>query len=230
MHDDHRMSRVSSEHPEARLNRWAGMDVYRTEVDDLLSRFRGMPAITRRKGLFLALSLLGSKFARLEKQRVAGVKAVVALLPESLANMGGWLNRRDRMAREVQFSLFCFIDIVCRAEPLRSYEEQVLNLVATYLREVPSDAAQAAWMAGDLLGSHWNADRSLPVLLSRTRDARFVAGRCAALHGLGQLLEAGSIPSRRRAHVLAHIRQVASHDRSERVRSAASVTLSRVRT
>jgi hypothetical protein len=75
-------------------------------------------------------------------------------------------------------------------------------------------------MAGDLLGDHWPLNESLPVLQRLATDARFVAGREGALHGLAHALDRAE--KAQQWQIVATLKLVAEKDRSAKVRRYAS--------
>ncbi len=50
---------------------------------------------------------------------------------------------------------------------------------------ISNNTAHSAYMAGDLLGAHWNLKESLPILIDAAKHARFSTGRYWAVDGLG---------------------------------------------
>lgn len=161
------------------------------------------------------------------RDRIAYARTVVALLPDSLECLRAWLGRMDdTLDFEVHFTLFCYLDGCQEMPRANSLRPEVLRLVHDYLASVRVGTARAAWMAGDLLGDHWRADESLPVLLDLLESARYAAGREAALSGLETALRNGisGDVSRQAEETL---RRVASHDRSPRLRRAAEDLLTR---
>jgi len=143
-----------------------------------------------------------------EDRRVAWAKSVVALLPASLQLLEHvLLERRDEIDYECHFSLFCFLDEVPCYDRLKPAKGRVLAAVRSYLLTVDLDCAQAAWMAGDLLGDHWQAVESGPILLDAAANASSEAGRAAALYGLKMLLSRNELGLLRTTlrRVLTHI-------------------------
>jgi hypothetical protein len=127
-----------------------------------------------------------------EATRVIVAKITVALLPDSAVIIRAVLQKSPTSwLGELQFSLFVFLSDA--PELLNQDQMQSLrSLVEHYLLSVRSKAAQAAWMAGDMLGDHWPLAESLPILLRVVRSAKHVAGREGALHGLAHAIERAS--------------------------------------
>jgi hypothetical protein len=172
----------------------------------------------RRTQLLAACSnaLRSATIRNAQLTRVAIVRLLAALMPESAPTIQRWIRRRDADAAEVQFSLFCYLDQARDLVEGRQGALTILSLVGEYLHAVDSDRARAAWMAGDLLGDHWPLEESLEVLIRGARTGRFAAGREGAVHGLSHALERASKKDQWR--IVEVLREVASQDRSRRIR------------
>ncbi len=169
----------------------------------------------------LAATAEGSE--RYERLRVAAVKLAVVFLPESRPLLLRWLDPQCPL-REVQFTLFCFLDDVPHLGNDRSFARDIPVLVGEFLQHVPTNTAEVAWMAGDLLGDHWDLRASLPILLRLARQARFAAGRSGAVHGIACAARRTKSVERLRdmRSVLALIK---NHERSHVVRESATAAL-----
>jgi hypothetical protein len=160
-----------------------------------------------------------------EPTRRAAATAVVALVPASAETIRRWVDARSgKGIYEVHFSIFCFLDWVPRLAYGAEFASEVLSLVEAYLLEVRSEAAQAAWMAGDLLGDHWEEKQALPVLIRAAREARYVAGRKGAVHGLYHIALAPESDSACKSS-MSVLRHASRNDRSVGVRSMAAFYL-----
>lgn len=169
-------------------------------------------------------SVRGDGAASDEALRVSLARVLVALLPDSFDMISDLLEwRAGARAYEVHFSLFCFLDDP-PATADRQLRDRVATLVEDYLRTVRASTARAAWMAGDLLGDHWVTEEAVPRLIRLATDARFVAGRHGAVHGLAHALPRSSKPTQ--LEIVATIRAVAERDRSARIRRQANYLLS----
>jgi hypothetical protein len=162
-----------------------------------------------------------------EEARVAVAKIAAALLPDSVAIVGAVLQRPPTsLLGELQFSLFVFLSDA--PQFLNKGQLQPLQqLVEHYLLSVRSRAAQAAWMAGDLLGDHWPLGESLPILLRTARLAKYAAGREGALHGLAHAIDRAS--KREQWTIVELLKTVARTDRNPRVRRHAAGVLGPLR-
>ncbi len=123
-----------------------------------------------------------------EQCRAFLAKVIVALIPCSFGLIEAALGSpRGSYCRELQFSLFCFLDEVQGRSALTLYKRRVLKMIFDYLINVKSNQAMAAWMAGDLLGDHWNLKEATFVLRKATRLARYKAGRDALAHAASKI-------------------------------------------
>lgn len=196
------------------------------DVAQLAQRLAALSAFRRRRLMQLtSTTVLGMprgviNKSRAENLRVALAKTTVALLPDSLDLMRQILaNNRTGEFAELQFSLFVFLGDVNGLPGVGSVTETLLALVGGYLRTVKTAAAQAPWMAGDLLGDHWPLEESLPVLADAARFARYVPGRAGALHGLSHALARSD--KRAQWRIVEVLQNVARSDRSQHVRASA---------
>lgn len=130
----------------------------------------------------------------------------------------------DKYARELQFTLFCFLDDVAYL-PLTKKEDlmSIVELVFRYLMTVNSETAFAAWMAGNMLGDHLDLELSLTFLLDAALNARFVPGRLSAIDGLAHALSRTSAAEAAKIKLL--MRRIAQSDRSQQVRETARSVL-----
>jgi hypothetical protein len=174
-----------------RVHAGIGVDPYAAPIP-VLARALQSPDVATGDELIQAAAreVIGSAAAKSERQRVSLVKILVALLPRSLSALNDLLIRGNGLdSYEVQFSIFCFLNEHPLIEADTRLRSQLLRSLEVYLRSVRSRAAQAAWMAGDLLGEHWRPEEAVPVLRSVALEVTYVAGREGALHGLAHALE-----------------------------------------
>ena len=162
-------------------------------------------------------------FLEVERNRVSLAKLLVCLLPESLPIIQRALSQcPHRSAYELQFSLFCFLDDADAVYP--ENHNTLLSLVANYLLEVRAETAMAAWMAGELLGAHWNTCEAFRALTAGVLNGSYVAGREASIHGLEQLANRvrndGGVPG-----IIEVLKTVVSRDRSDKVRRVATLAI-----
>jgi hypothetical protein len=162
-----------------------------------------------------------------EPLRVALAKIAVAILPDSLPLIAAILKRSPAsQLGEMQFSLFVFLSDAPGFLSQR-HMPAIQRLIERYLLSVRSRAAQAAWMAGDLLGDHWPLPQSLPFLLRAAKLAKHGAGREGALHGLAHAIDRGS--KRQQWVIVERLKTIAGTDRSPAVRRYAEQILGPLR-
>ncbi len=205
--------------------------VPRTAADTSAVR-RAVVPLSKGARLELALDaahgLVRETGRRGESNRILLAKALVALLPVSLGAIRALMVKKpDRDTAEAQFSLFCFLDGAFDFAEGRRTAPALLEAVGTYIHAIKSNAARAAWMAGDLLGDHWPVNEALPVLLSAVRTAKHPPGREAALHGLSHALERAN--KRQQWAIIQVLRDVAAEDRSRIIRNYAQGILTNLR-
>lgn len=144
------------------------------------------------------------------------------LLPDSEPQVRAILSRyRDALWYELQFQTLCAIEP--DEDTPAPAQKPAARLAADYLHNVPRDTAYAAWMAGHCLGGHTDASVSLPLLLREAGEARFVAGRRAAVHGLSDLL--GKASQEQRQLIIAKTRRLLRTERSRQQRDSLSCLL-----
>ena len=161
---------------------------------------------------------------RSEILRVGTVKTLVALLPMSADVIRSWVcTMEGDYVNEVHFTLFCFLDQVPALADAEEFAAEVPSMIEEYLLRIKTESAHAAWMAGDLMGDHWKTSESLPVLVRAAKEARYVAGRKGALHGIARALENAQDSERDRVARL--IQTIANEDRSREVKEQAKFVL-----
>jgi hypothetical protein len=161
--------------------------------------------------------------------RVVAARLLVSLLPDSLETLATLLRKRENaLAYETHFTLFCYVDWATEVAAASDVAADILALVAEYLQNVPAETAKAAWMAGDMLGDHWEPrEQAVPVLMDAVLHARFVAGRAGALYGLEQILTNLGPPDVRRAALRSLVHRVRTKDRSRHMRRSAAALLAK---
>jgi hypothetical protein len=124
-----------------------------------------------------------------EGSRVLLARLVSGLIPYSTNVVHEMLATpaHNELHAELQFSVFvAFSDLPQILS--RANREILRREVEGFLNEVQTDVAQAAWMAGDLLGDHWPVEEAVPLLIRLAQSANHRAGREAAIHGLSHLV------------------------------------------
>lgn len=222
------MTRKRGNHELRHLENVLGLNPYTASFPQIASRIKDSPEHERAALISLCEDVLGNRFKRSrEDMRVSAVKLLVALFPATLDNITRWLERNSEGSLyEVHFSLFCFLDQVPGLSGAKSFAFHVPVLIGNYLNQVRSETAHAAWMAGDLLGDHWDGETALPVLIEAAEKAKFVAGRLGAIHGLSHILT--RLKSSKRAMVIRLLHKISRADKSRGVRSYAELVLKRL--
>ncbi len=126
---------------------------------------RGGPVREKRLLRWLETVITKTGYTAEERNRILVSKLIVALLPRSKRVIKGILSARRRpYCRELQFSIFCYLDEVPLHDSLKKSEFSILDEVCRYLTTVRSDQALSVWMAEDLLSNHWKQDSVRRVL------------------------------------------------------------------
>jgi hypothetical protein len=160
-----------------------------------------------------------------ESDRVLFARLAVAFAPESDKIIRRALrNFNGRLAYEIHFSLFCFLDQLSKA---RDFAAQVPEVVGKYFQTVPRQTALAAWMAGDLLGDHMSGRQPLSTLSDVAVKAKYAAGRLGAIHGLQHIADDAKRRGAKRA--ISMLSYLAQTDKNSRVRTSARLALMGVR-
>lgn len=203
------------------------IDVYASSMEEINASLQLIDEEQRHRLLSMCSAVLEyPRFLTREFERVVFARIATLLLPGSMFVIEKILHRKEsRIDYETHFSLFCYLDWVQVLPNQEQYRTKVLDLVSTYLRECPRFTARAAWMAGDLMGDHWRSSESVPHLMKLAREARYVAGRCGSLHGLGRAIVKAEIERHTRDQIIATIEEVISTDQSKIVKSAAKFVL-----
>lgn len=205
------------------LNGSLGLDVNRVNYADVINRALGLDVIIR-AGLLQSCSGNLKEVHQGETNliRIALIRVLVALLPDSFEVIQTQLNNQSTSySYEVHFTLFCYLDWSAEL-PEAGISKRVLGLVENYLRNVKSTTASAAWMAGELLGNHWDPIEAVPILLLTAETGRYVAGRIGSVHGLAMILRRSDVEYAVRQRVESLLHQISKHDVSKKVRDRAS--------
>lgn len=199
------------------------VDLATIDVPKLARTFAGSSTAERQRYVKEVDRRMAGRFRRTESERIGAAEMLVALLPESLPVLEKWLTRvQDRWCYELHFSILCFVGDaqVLPIEP--GVRRAAFDAVARYLAAARAPTARAAWMAGDLLGSHWNGPEALQTLVEVALQGKHAEGRRAALYGLERRVDRPTD----RATVLETLRRVSRQDRSVRLRHHAAGILS----
>jgi len=211
----------------AQMEAMLRLDLDRAYFEKIAPEVQRLKHSDRRRLLSLCERAFSELDLRKDKHtRVAAAKVMIALVPDSADAIRRWINTKTgKDIYEVHFSLFCFLDQVPDLPCAGEFATEIPSLIEKYLLEAKTESALAAWMAGDLLGDHWNMEEALPILVKAAKEARFVAGRDSAVHGLEHILQNLPKSDPRRKSVISLLREIAESDRSENVKAAAMLVL-----
>lgn len=164
-----------------------------------------------------------------ERSRVLIARLLVALLPTSLPLIESqlYIVRLSENKAELQFSIFVALSDLPELLGESLMLSQITDLLRRYLIDIDTDAAQAAWMVGDLLGDHWPLTLALPVLIDSSKTAAHVAGRQGAIHGLSHALARASKLDQWK--IVQALKDVAASDTNNSVRRSAELAMSDLR-
>lgn len=212
------------------MKQLSGVDSYSTPVKTFIAKVRSISAKDRRRLISVSRrALLESKIesSRAEECRVFATRVLVAGAPMSGTVIEEVLARRkSRRDFENLFSTFCVLEHLCYMPRTRALGKRVLTMVEDFLASVRSNAAQAAWMAGDLLGDHWPEKDAISILKRIAVQGRYAAGREAAVSGLGMAMRKRISSAKDKEELMSLLKQVMTNDRSKHVRLAVQIALS----
>lgn len=209
----------------SKIDALLSLDPYWASFENIAARVRQLNEDDRGRLLLLCEDTLNKENLRRDDHaRISTVKVVVALVPDSVSIIRKWLARNSgAYVYEVHFTLFCFLDNVPTMPNTREFTAEIPILLEEYLRQIMSESAQAAWMAGDLLGDHWRIAEALPILIRVAKEARFAVGRNAAIHGLAHILTRLKKADKR--PIITLLNEIVNHDASHKVRGQAKMVL-----
>jgi len=205
------------------LNAEVGADILKADYANVIAAVNQLAVEQKVAILAVCVSALsGPQPSNNEAVRIAAVRVLVALLPTSLAAIADLLSRcQNKHHYEVHFTLFCYLDWAQEMPDAFSLTEDVLLLVENYLMTVPRKTARAAWMAGDMLGEHWNEQEAVPLLMKTAQGAKYSVGRLQSVFGLAHMLDRLPVESDTHKSILKALRKISSSDPSKDVRKNA---------
>lgn len=206
---------------------WRTWDVPGRPIAELADFCRGFSPSRRRQLLWSCNRCLlapETSTFRSTGDRIAAVKVMLALMPESTATVLGWIAQPPvRSPWEVHFTLFCCLDEVVSTASGRVFARSLLRVLRDYLLRLRTDAGKAGWMAAGLLGQSWPPSVATPILVEVVENAGHRQARSAAIRGISDLLDRTTGP--RAAALRRVLRHAARHDRSSSARASARVAL-----
>ncbi len=204
-----------------------GEDIVGANYSEIIAKVSQLDSRGQEDILATCIAALGSERGKQNKiTRIAAVRAIVALLPLSLEPIAAFLCRHtSKHDYEVHFTLFCYLDWAQEMPDAPILTKEVLQLVENYVMTVSRPTARAAWMAADMLGSHWHEQEAALLLIKTAKKASFVVGRRLSILGLEKLLERASSSSGTHKAVLEALYKMSSFDRSKYVKEDAKAAL-----
>jgi hypothetical protein len=207
------------------LSRDRIQELITADFEDVVALLARLNAPERRATLDVAARHFSDHaYIRNDARRIATVRILVGLLPDGNRLLERLLEPAvHHVDYEIQFTLFCYLHWACRLPELRRVVDPVLSLTRSYMIGARSAQASAVWMAGDMLGAHWEVGPAGTTLSDVLQNARKPVGRLAALDGIEQILRRLEPPH----SVRAQVRAAAANDKSRRVREYADSLLDR---
>lgn len=152
-----------------------------------------------------------------EDTRIAIIKILIALLPESIQVIKTLINNKSSLIDyEIHFTLFCFVSNIFYIKIEKKIVNEILLLIRDYLINAKYDKAMAVWMVGDLLGDHWkNLNEALNTLLDILKYSKYSEGKKSALHGIEYLYP--KMNTERRNIIKNFLKQIRNKEKNETV-------------
>jgi hypothetical protein len=204
-----------------------GVDPYLTPFENLVDNILRLGTRQRHNLLSICeLTFNDTNVRKDEHSRVAAAKLISGLVPDSAGVIRHWLTEKSgKYVYEIHFSLFCFLDQVPTVPYSKEFAREIPSLIENYLMEVKSDSGSAAFMAGDLLGDHWDTKEAIPILIRAAKGARFAAGRHNAVWALGHIYQRIEDQDQARKNIITLIKEISKRDRSNEVRITARLVI-----
>jgi len=207
-----------------RLEKMLGAPLHEISTEEIRKRYYQLGEGLRKQALTLGKKILKSKEAGLGKHikiRMDAIDFLLAVLPESAEVIESILKKADnKYAYEVHFTFFVGIDDAYDLPWCVRYRKKMLEFIRDYLYEVRRNTAMAAWKAGETLGFHLKGKESREILLEATLEARYAAGREAAISGLGYIWRNKKTLNKQRERILKTWQDSALNDRSKKIRNS----------
>lgn len=201
------------------LQKLLSVDLFESSKDDIYRTVQKLNKSKRQQVLLVCGRALKNKKIGLcenDMFRIAFIRIIVGAAPHSVKMMRQLMtNRVDRNAYEIHFTLFCYLGWMPNAKKVCSL---MLPHIRNYLVCVKYSTAHAAWMAGVLLGEDWPLRKTLPILMQVVKQARYVAGRAAAVNGLEHALTNKGLTRAQRNNIFSVLQDIAKSDRSAQLK------------
>lgn len=211
----------------ALLDGIVGENILQANYFNVIAKVAPLDAEAKASLLAACISALtGPQSSKDDAVRIAAVRGIVALLPLSRGAIADLLNKfQSRDDYEVHFTLFCYLDWAQEMPAAPALTADVLMIAENYLMIVPCETARAVWMAGDMLGGHWNEQEAAPVLMRTSQGAKYSVGRMGGLVGLKELLDRLPTESDSHKDILRAVRKISTSDPSKYVKEDADFLL-----
>lgn len=165
-----------------------------------------------------------------ENERLDVLGAIVALMPDAQDLFAHTLARTDDGSWfEVHFSLFIALRFVLVSESIpgsAAFFDAIPGIITRYLLSAKSETAIAAWEAGGSMVDICRLDIASAHLANAAANARYVAGRLGALHGIQHALARLEARSESTDELMRFVKRLSRRDASRRVRRSAKRILS----
>jgi hypothetical protein len=156
--------------------------------------------------------------------RIFAVKTVIALLPDSIKEIRFWFSDSTsshyKHKHEVIFTLLCYLEEINEVPSInKKVRHELLSIVHGFLLYAKGDRQSSTWMAGDMLGDHWNRQEALPILLDVIDNGKYVDGRMSALGGIFKVCK--KLPDKQplKKALLEKLKKNKTTDRSRTIRA-----------
>lgn len=203
-------------------------NLYLSPLADIKGAFSKLDGENQKTVIGLCRKMMDDKnlsSVRNKELRISVIKLIVAASSYSSELLEMLLKKEyTREQYEVLFTLFCFLDGLLDFPDSNRLCECALSFVREFLLSVRYKTGKAAWMAGELLGAHWDISASLPILFEAAQNGTYAVGREAAVHGLAEALKrVRNIKSKEKINGL--FNEIAENDTSRQLRLSAQLYL-----
>jgi len=194
---------------------------------EALLRHRQLCSTDERKRVVRAIRRRIAKRRKATEHQVHDAMLLLACLPESrLLLKKLMLDQRSVVAAEMRFSICVWVDRIFDTgssfeKRSRHFLDEFPGIVRTYLCNVQHERASSTWMAGHLMGSHWDdLDMAFQVLSFAAINGKYAVGRKHSVWGLQELWQRAEPSLRRDIETL--LKRIADTDRSRSIRYRAN--------
>lgn len=205
-------------------------NIYTSDIENIRKEFGKFDDKKKKSVLNLCEKMLDQKSIALhknEKIRVSVIKVITVAWPDSAKQFNKILSRTyTKDQYELLFTIFCFVDNLLNFPNSEELCNRILLFVREFLLNVKHKTGKAAWMAGDLLGAHWNLSNSLPILCEISQTGTYIVGREAAINGLTEAWKRTTTHNKKRIRDLLY--EISKTDKSKKIRVMAQLFLKKM--